>query len=127
MKTVQQDMFRLAANRGATQKMIAAKTGLSSSVIGQYARGESAMSGPSLFKMIGVIPDDLLSLLLPDGMFFVRAGGDLDHDTLATHCIEYAAEYAAARNPASPDGVDIAECESERLTACGSKLKAVGA
>lgn len=67
LKRKQITVFNEAGKRGISHKIIHFDTGLSLSAIGQYARGEHAISGPSLVKLLGVIPGDLLSVLLPDG------------------------------------------------------------
>src|SRR5688572_10990406 len=63
----QRTMFRLAESQhGFTQKSIHLETGMSLSAIGQYARGETAMSGPAIYKLATVkdFPSELLSMLL---------------------------------------------------------------
>lgn len=113
----QQTMFRKAAELGFSQKVIHADTGLSTSIIGQYARGETAMSGPSILKVRRAIGPALVSILFDDGDYLVPGGADMDYDTLAGGCIAFAAEHAKARHPASPGGVDIVDCERETLDA----------
>lgn len=115
MKRAQETMFRKAAERGLSQKVIAADTGLSLTIIGQYARGETAMGGPSIIKMFGVIPDDLLSLLLPDGRIIVRAPHGIDHDALCDWAEGYVATKTKAHRADSPMGPEIADCERTEL------------
>ena len=111
----QQTMFRKAAELGFTHKVIHYDTGLSLSVIGQYARGETAMSGPSILKIRRAIGPSLVSILFDDGDYLIPGAGDMDYDTLAGGCIAYAAEHAKARHPESPGGVDIVACERDDL------------
>ncbi|MGX7895499.1 hypothetical protein [Tsuneonella sp. HG222] len=111
----QQTVFRLAATKGVTQKVIHLETGLSVSVIGQYARGETAMSAASLIKMIGVIPDELLSLLLPDGRAIVSMPSEINHDEICEWAEKFAARKMAAHREDSPMGPVIAPCEDDDL------------
>jgi hypothetical protein len=111
----QQTVFRLAGTQGVTHKLIHHETGLSLSVIGQYARGETAVSGPSLIKLFGVIPDSLLSLLLPDGRAIVRVPTDVDFDDVEAACRDFLATKGASHHPDSPDQRDVSSCEEEAL------------
>lgn len=77
-------------------------------------------------KLIGVIPDYLLSQLLAPADRHIAENGcdDGDHDTLAENCISFASKHARARHPQSPEGVEIAPCEDSDLTAARRQLKA---
>lgn len=127
VKRAQQTMFREAERLGITHKVIHYDTGgdiggLSLSAIGQYARGESAMGLPSFVKLIGVVPADLLSLLLPDGFQIVRAMRDVDHDAAAEAARDYLSAKDRAHHPDSPGGREIVAIEDEALR---SKLASV--
>ncbi len=116
-KRVQQTIFREAANRGSTLKVIALDSGLGYTTVQSYARGEALMSIGSLFKLVGVIPDDLLSMLLPEGRQIVQLPDDLDHDAISDLAADYLTAKAAAHKADSPAGVDIAPCERAALDA----------
>lgn len=126
LKRRQEAMFLEAANRGITQKELHYATGLSLSIIGQYARGETAMGMPAALKVRQVVGAELFTMLFDDGDYLVEASKGLDHDDLAAGCIEYASAHAQARHPNSPAGVDIAECEEETLNGKAAKLHAIG-
>ncbi len=113
--TRQKSMFGKAAEAGYSHKVLHADTGLSLSIIGQYARGETAMSGPSILKMRRVVGPSLISILFDDGDYLIPGAGEMDYDTLASGCIAYAATHAQARHPASPGGVEIVDCERSEL------------
>lgn len=120
VKRAQQTLFREAERLGITHKVIHYDTGgdnggLSLSAIGQYARGESAMGLPVLVKLFGVVPTELLSLLLPDGFVIVSAKVAVDHDAAAEAAGEYLAVKQAAHHPDSPAGREIAPEEDEAL------------
>lgn len=128
VKRAQQTMFREAEKIGITHKVIHFDTGgdhggLSLSAIGQYARGESAMGLPSLVKLIGVVPANLLSLLLPDGFQIVRVPEGIDHDKLAELASDYLTTKNAAHHPASEAGRDLGPGEQAALGAKAVCLK----
>lgn len=126
LKRRQSAMFLEAANRGVTHKVVHYETGLSLSIIGQYARGETAMGMAAALKIRSVVGAELFSMLFDDGDYLVEASGDIDHDDLAHGCIQYAAAHARARHPDSPAGVEIADCERDTLNGHAAKLQAVG-
>ena len=117
MKRAQITVFAQAAKLGITHKVIHYDTGMSLSAIGQYARGETAMGGPCLIKLIGVIPDDLLSLLLPDGRLIVKAPVHVDHDEVIGAMTDYFAEKQRAHHPESECGREIGPIEHTTLCA----------
>ncbi len=132
LKRAQVSMFNAAKQRGITATVIHYDTGgknggISLSTIGQWSRGESAMGLEMLIRLIGVIPDEILSLLLPDGHRIVPAPETIDHDELARLALDLAAEHAAARHPDSEHGVEIGPNEHNRLTAKATHLRAVAA
>jgi len=126
LKRRQSALFLEAGNRGITHKVVHYETGLSLSIIGQYARGETAMGMSAALKIRKAVGAELFSMLLDDGDYLVEANADIDHDDLAAGCIEYASAHARARHPESPAGVDIAPCEHETLSGHAAKLAAVG-
>lgn len=106
--------------RGMSLKAIAFDSGLSYSTLLSYFPADSlahpaAMSVAALNKLAGVIPADLLSLLLPDGWQIVRAPEDIDHDEVADAMGDYLAAKHHAHHPESPAGRDLADCEKENL------------
>lgn len=129
----QRTMFRLAASQhGFSQKVIHLETGMGVTTIGQYARGETAMSGPAIIKLSSIkdFPAALLSDLLFDDLprCVVNVGGDDgDHDTAAEHCDNVASLVRRARSPNSPAGVEIADCEDREIRVARAALQAKAA
>lgn len=123
-KRVQQDVFRIAEDRGITRKAIHHDTGLSTDTLGSWARGEAVMSIAGLFHLVGVIPDDLLSMMLPEGRQIVQLPDDLDHDEIADLAADYIAAKQAAHKENSPAGPLIAPCEKKVLDAKVVALRA---
>jgi hypothetical protein len=123
-KRVQQTVFREACKRGCTLKAIAMDSGHGYTTVQTWAKGEAVMSISGLYSLVGVIDDDLLSLLLPDGRQIVRVPEDIDHDAIAEWASEYLAMKAAAHRKDSPGGVDIVPTEREGLDRKVAQLKA---
>jgi hypothetical protein len=114
-KRVQQSVFLEANNRGLTIKVIHFDTGISQDTLRSWARGEAVMSIAGLFGLVGVIPDDLLSMLLPDGRQIVRVPENLDHDEIEEACRDFLAAKGHAHHPASECGREIGPKEQEAL------------
>ncbi len=118
VKDRQKRVFRIASDPtryGLTRKAISADSGIGYDSICDYANGLTEMPVSALVKLIGVIPDELLSLLLPDGHVIVRAPDEIDHDQIAEAMTDWLATKNAAHHPESPAGRDIADCEDEKL------------
>lgn len=114
-KRVQKTVFLEANNRGLTLKVIHFDTGISIDTIRSWARGEAVMSIAGLFGLVGVIPDDLLSMLLPDGRQIVRVPENLDHDEIETACRDFLAAKGQAHHPESECGREIGPGEKDVL------------
>ena len=114
-KRVQQTIFREACHRGNTLKAIALDSGNGYTTVQSWAKGEAVMSIAGMFSLVEIIPDDLLSMLLPDGRQIVRVPENLDHDEIETACRDFLAAKGQAHHPESPAGREIAPCEQEAL------------
>ena len=117
----QKTMFRKAAaapfNISQTEMHYA--TGISMSSLGQYARGETAMSGPAILKLASWadFPCELLTILFSETPRIIcDEGEEGDHTRYAAHCIDFASRYTAARDPQSEAGVDIGPNEHRDLS-----------
>lgn len=124
----QELVFRVAAGSGLTLKAISLDSGIPYSTLRTYAGNSGAtvmMPLDALYKLVGVIPDELLSVLLPDGRAIVQIPDDLDHDAFETMCREWLAEKGRAHRPDSPGGREISGCEDARLRGRAVALKAV--
>lgn len=124
-KAMQERVFRLAQrDHGLTLKAISLDSGIGYTTIQSYARGEAMMSIASLYCLIGVVPDELLSLLLPDGRLILRAPEAIDHHEAAGAMRDYLAAKDRAHHPDSPAGPAIADCEDNILRGKFAKVKA---
>lgn len=119
-KETQERIFRIAQRNGLTLKAISLDSGIPYSTLRGYAgnSGETAeMPVSALRKLVGVIPDELLSLLLPDGRVIVRVPEDMDLDRLAEDFADFLAAKNAAHHPESECGRDIGPNEHAELSA----------
>lgn len=127
-KKTQERIFRLAErDHGLTLKAISMDSKIGYTTIQSYARGQAVMSAASLFRLVGVIPDELLSLLLPDGRHIVRAPDEIDHDALCDLAQDYVHTKAAAHRADSEAGVKIGPGEEARLRGKVTVLRGVAA
>jgi hypothetical protein len=121
----QERVFRLAQrDHGLTLKAISLDSKLGYTTIQSYAKGEAVMSIASLFKLVGVIPDELLSLLLPEGRVIVQAPEEIDHDEIAEAVHDYLTTKERAHHPLSEAGRDIGPGEDNVLRGKFARVKA---
>lgn len=124
----QRAIRRQIDRRGIHLKIVAADSGISPSTLASYFPADPAvepaqMPTGALFSLVGVLPDDLISLMLPAGVQIVRVPEDVDHDEVCQAMHDYLASKSAAHHPDSPGGRDIAPCEDAALR---TKLTAIG-
>lgn len=96
------------------------------STIGAWASGQNALT---LFAVKVLLRADYmapyLSRLFEPELHALKSVMAIDHDDTAGKCIDYSAEYAKARHPASEWGVDIGPTEEKRLKTKAARLRAV--
>lgn len=124
----QRRIFRLAArDHGLSLKIISADSGVPYTTVRTYAGNNGAqavMSIPAFIKMVGVIPDALLSQLLDPADRHLEANDDDNElDDLADRADEVAREVRRARHPASPGGTEIIAIEEERIKRLARSLR----
>ena len=76
------------------------------------------------FALCGAIPDDILSLLLPDGRLIVRAPEQIDHDQIAEALHDYLQTKERAHHPESEAGREIGPGEDNILRGKFARVKA---
>lgn len=123
----QAEMFRRAeAEHGLSIAAIAARSPLSASTMKGWRTG-AAMPAWALGALSTAgVPDDLLSLVFAPfgGHYGTNAPDDGDLDALAEDAGEFSHEYARARHPNSPGGVQIVPQERGVLIPLAGRLKA---
>lgn len=115
--TIRREMDR----RGFTMKAVAFDSGIPGPTLATYFPQDplaepAQIPGGAIYALCGVLPTDLLSLLMPDGFCIVRAPGAVDHDAIAGAVTEYMADKNAAHHPESECGPAIGPKECARLT-----------
>jgi len=121
LKDRQQAMRREMDRRGIALKAVSFDSGIGYSTLLSYFPCEDGKADPALmpvsaqYALCGVVPDDILSLLLPEGRRIVRVSEMLDHDEAAEALQDYLREKERAHRPDSPAGRDIAPCEDNVL------------
>lgn len=114
----QERVFRIAGDLsryGLTLKMISMDSGIHYDSIRNYAAGKTEMPLSAFNALIGVLPDELLSLLLPEAKAIVSLPEGIDHDEIEDMCADYMATKAKAHHKDSPAGREISDCEREAL------------
>ena len=114
----QERIFRIAIRNGLTLKAISLDAGIPYNTLRSYAGSGCAtaeMPVSALRKLVGVIPDELLSLLLPEGRQIVQAPEYIDHDALSDRLRDWLAEKDHAHHPDSECGREIGPGEDVRL------------
>ena len=125
LREAQKDIFRVAQDPrrfGMNMKSIAALSGIPYETLRTYASGAATMPITALFKLCGVLPTELLSVLLPGDFHIVEAKSDIDHAALAAKASAYTIAYVTARDPASEAGTEIGPREAEDLAAKAASL-----
>lgn len=127
----QRRIGRLAErDHGLTLKKIGLESGIPYNTVRSYfgqsdGMAQAVLPVTALCRLVGVIPDGLLSQLFDPVnkciMDVETDGGD--HDTLAGNCIDFAARTARARSPQSPGGTEIVDCEDDELRAARAMLR----
>lgn len=87
-------------------------------------RHAAELPSSAVYSLCGVIPDDLLNLLCPQGYAVVPVPVDLDYDDINQHCMEFVSEKSAAHHPESEAGRDIGPNEQARLASKVVRLRA---
>ena len=106
-------------------------SGIPYSTLASYFPVDCAKVSPAIIPMTAVyalcghLPDELLSLLLPDGMQIVRASEEIDHDELAAIAQEYLIEKSRTHSPDSPGGREITPEEDAALCQKAARLRMV--
>lgn len=120
---------RIAEKNGVTLKAISLDSGIPYNTVRSYFTQEHdaavhIMPVTALVKLIGVVPDEWLSLLFDIGGRILTKPDAADHDTLAGACIDFAREHARARHPESEDGVAISGNEDRALRSVAARVRA---
>ncbi len=122
-------MRRELDRRGIAMKVVSQDSGIIYGTLLTYFPADrlkrpAQIPGSAIYALAGHIPEDILSLLMPDGFQVVRAPEEINHDEIAEVMAEYLARKQHAHHPQSPDGREISGCEDNVLTGCFVQVKA---
>lgn len=106
--------------RGILLKTVALDAGMSYSTVQSYFPGErnatpATMSVAALYALVGAIPADLLSLLLPAGHVIVQVPENVDYDDISAWCRDFIDTKDKAHHPDSEAGRDLGPTERNQL------------
>jgi hypothetical protein len=130
LKAEQKRVFRIACDPNRyrmTKKAISEDSGIGYDSICDYANGETEMSLSTLVALIGVIPNELLSLLLPEGQNIVRVPDNIDLDEIAAWAEEFSAVKLAAHRKDSECEEQLGPNEKDRLASIVVQFPGVAA
>lgn len=125
LREAQKNVFRVAMDprrHGLTMKAIEAFSGLPYETLRTYASGNAIMPLSALCKLCGVLPTELLSVLLPGEFRIVETHPDINHASLAAKASDFTMSYVAARDPGSECGSDIGPGEAADLAGKAANL-----
>lgn len=126
LKETQKDVFRVATDPmqiGLPLKVIASRAHIAYETLITYANGTAKMPVAALHKLCGVLPNELLSLLMPDGFAIVRTCDDADLAAMAEKCADFLSHYTAARSEKSEASTALGPTERDRLIEKMAELK----
>jgi hypothetical protein len=119
--------------RGIALKQVEFDSGIPYATLLSYfpaegSREPAVIPASAIYKLAEgkALPNDLLSLLLPQGLVIVQVPEGIDHDELADAFADYLHTKNAAHHPESPAGRDIADCERDTLNAKVVQLPLMG-
>jgi hypothetical protein len=121
LKQNQCAMRREMDRRGLLLKVISMDSGIPYSTLLSYFPDEHAAREPALmpvsaqYQLCGAIPEDILSLLLPDGRRIVRVPEGVNHDEISECLRDYLNEKERAHHPESEAGREIGPNEDNVL------------
>lgn len=128
-RAAQTEIRRELDRRGIALKVAAARAKVPLSTFMSWfpapggEREPQVMSIAGLSHLAGAIPDDLLSLLLPDGFHMVRAPEGVDYDAACEAMRAYIDAKERAHHPDSEDGREIGPSEDGELGKCLSVVR----
>lgn len=116
--------------RGISLKQVGFDSGIPYATLLSYfpaegGRDPAVMPTSALYCLVGAVPDDLLSLFLPDGRAIVAVPEGLDFDEIEKAARDFLAAKGEAHSIDSPAQRDLAPCEVKRLTKKAVRLRAV--
>lgn len=133
LKARQALMRRELDRRGISLKGISYDSGIPYDTLISYFPPEGAereaaiMPVSAQFALCDAIPDDILSLLLPDGRLIVKAPEAINHDEIAEAVHDWLQTKERAHHPESECGREIGPGEDNVLRGKFARVRGVAA
>jgi hypothetical protein len=121
LKARQETMRREMDRRNIALKAVSFDSGIPYSTLLTYFPSKECKRLPALmpvsaqYMLCGAIPQDILSLLLPEGHLIVKAPVELNHDEIAEAMQDFLHEKHQAHHPESEAGREIGPGEDKAL------------
>jgi hypothetical protein len=116
--------------RGIALKAVSFDSGIPYPTLLSYFPADktpATMSAAALYALCGAIPEDILSLMVPDGWSILRTPAALNHDEVADAMTDYFAAKQRAHRSDSECGEAIGPNEDNILRGKFAVIKAVAA
>lgn len=126
IRETQERVFRICQANGLTLKAISLDAKIPYSSLRSYAgnNGSTSIMGIDvLYQLVGVVPNELLSLLLPQGNAIFTVPDEVDYDEIENLARDYIATKAKAHHADSPAGRELADCERNSLAGKVARLR----
>lgn len=123
-------MRREMDRRGISLKQVSFDSGVPYATLLSYfpaegSRDPAVMPASAIYCLTGVLPSDILSLLLPAGHLIVQAPEGIDYDEVEEAARDFLAAKGRAHHPESPAKREISDCEGDELRGKVARLRAV--
>lgn len=120
LKARQCAMRRELDRRGIALKAVSFDSHIPYSTLLSYfpekgGRDPALMPVSAQYMLCGAVPDDILSLLLPDGRLIVQAPSEIDHDQIAEAMQDFLHAKHQSHHPESEAGREIGPGEDNVL------------
>lgn len=118
---IQADVFRVAFDPlryGLTFKRVQLASGIPTSTLRTYTDGKAEMPLSALYRLVGIVPDELLSMLLPDGHLIVRMPENIDYDEIGAWSDAFSAKKLAFHRHDSECEERLGPNEKRELDTC---------
>jgi hypothetical protein len=134
MRDAQRAVREKLIDRGASLKVIAAKSKIPYSTLLSYFPGNERDGTPklpaelpsgALYRLCGALDADLLNLLLPDGFAIVQIPADADYEQVSAACRDFVNAKEESHHPESEEGRDIGPTERNNLGTKAATLRVV--
>lgn len=127
IRNLQLAIRRELDRRAIPLKVVAMDSGIPYATLCSYFPGgerqPAELPASAIYCLRGVIPNDLLGLLEPEGWAVVEVPDGIDYDAISEGCRRFLTEKDQAHHPESELGRDIGPTERARLACTVVELR----